>query len=68
LASTVLHVEGMTCNHCKMSVEQALKTLDGVKEAQVDLAAKTVAIEFDPGTVNEEGLKKTISATGYEVQ
>lgn len=68
MANTVIHVEGMTCTHCKMSVEKALKTLDGVQDAAVNLEAKTVAIDFDPAMVSAENLKKTISNTGYEVK
>lgn len=68
MANTVIHVEGMTCTHCKMSVEKALKTLDGVQGAAVNLEAKTVAIDFDPAVVSAENLKKTISNIGYEVK
>lgn len=68
MSSTVLHVEGMSCSHCKASVEKALKTLDGVNEANVSLEAKTVAIDFDPGVVNEDSLKRTIADAGYDVK
>jgi copper chaperone len=64
MAKAVIKIEGMSCNHCKMSVENALKTIEGVQNAVVDLGAKAVAIDFDPGTVNEMGLKKTISDAG----
>lgn len=31
-----IKVEGMTCNHCKSSVEGALNQLDGVNNAAVN--------------------------------
>lgn len=68
MANTVLQVEGMSCNHCKMSVEKALKTLDGVNNAAVDLAAKTVTIDHDPSVASETSLKQAISDAGYEVK
>jgi len=68
VSNTLLHVEGMSCSHCKASVEKALKTLDGVNEANVSLEAKTVSIDFDPGVVNEDSLKRTIADAGYEVK
>lgn len=68
MATSVIHVEGMSCNHCKMAVEKALKTIDGVQEAAVDLAAKTVSIDHDPSVITEEGLKKTINDAGYEAK
>ncbi len=68
MSTTVLHVEGMTCGHCKASVEKALKTLDGVQNASVNLDAKTVSIDYDPAVVDEGILKKAISDAGYEVK
>lgn len=68
MTSTVLHVEGMTCSHCKKAVESALKILDGVNEASVDLESKTVSIDYEPGVVNEEALKKNIMDAGYDVK
>lgn len=68
MANTIFRVEGMSCNHCKAAVEKALKTIDGVNEASVDLAAKTVAIDFDSAVTNESGLKRTISDAGYDVK
>ncbi len=40
-------VDGMMCNHCKMTVEKALKAVEGVTDAVVDLEAKTAAIQLD---------------------
>lgn len=68
MANALIGVEGMHCNHCKMAVEQALKTLDGVKEASADLASKTVSIEFDSTVITDSELKQTISDAGYEVK
>ncbi|HZY24575.1 MAG TPA: permease, partial [Bacteroidales bacterium] len=39
-----LHVEGMTCNHCKANVENSVKSSEGVEEATVDLLSGTVVI------------------------
>jgi copper chaperone len=38
MSETVLKIEGMTCMHCKMSIEKALKVVTGVTDAEVDLA------------------------------
>lgn len=39
-----LRVEGMSCNHCKMAVEKALRGVAGVSECSVDLGNKTVMV------------------------
>ena len=38
-------VSGMMCNHCRMHVEQALNSLDGVK-AEVSLDPAVARVEF----------------------
>ena len=35
-----MQISGMMCNHCKMTVEKALKAVPGVENVEVDLAAK----------------------------
>jgi len=43
----VLMVDGMMCNHCKMTVEKALKGVAGVTDAAVDLEKKTATITME---------------------
>lgn len=68
MANTILNVEGMTCSHCAHAVEQALKTIDGVQSASVNLEAKTVAIDYDSSVTNQDDLKRTITDAGYDVK
>ena len=63
--STVIKVAGMSCNHCKMAVEKALKGVPGVKAAQVDLEKKQAVVEGSP---QREELIKAIEEAGYEVE
>ncbi|GAW93734.1 copper chaperone CopZ [Calderihabitans maritimus] len=66
--TTVLKVEGMSCGHCKNAVENALKALDGVQKAEVDLQSKKVTVTYTPGKVNLDAMKKAIEDAGYEVK
>jgi len=61
-----LKVQGMSCNHCKMAVEKALKNI-GVSEAEVELAAGSVRVTYDPGAVNHEKIVAAIDQAGYKV-
>lgn len=36
MTEEVLKVQGMSCNHCKMAVEKAVKNLPGVSAAEVE--------------------------------
>ncbi|MFZ3578302.1 copper chaperone CopZ [Virgibacillus sp. DJP39] len=62
-----LNVQGMTCGHCKMSVEGALKKIDGVTAAEVNLEANSVDVTFDESKVNVDAMKEAIEDQGYDV-
>lgn len=63
----ILNVEGMSCSHCVNAVTNALNALDGVDKVDVDLAGKTVAVEFDGDKVSLEAIKDAIEEEGYDV-
>ena len=60
-----LHVEGMTCNHCKANVENSVKSSEGVEEASVDLLSGTVVIKGN--SFNLEKIKTGIENIGYTI-
>ncbi|WP_456300206.1 heavy metal translocating P-type ATPase [Salinimicrobium sediminilitoris] len=54
-------VTGMTCNGCRAHVEEALRKVDGVKSASVDLEKAEAVIEMDehiPWDILETALQK----------
>jgi hypothetical protein len=66
-----IKVEGMTCNHCKATVETNLKKMPGISDIKVDLASGNVVLEgenFDLAlaekTVNDLGYKYKGVVTG----
>ncbi len=62
----VLIVEGMSCGHCKAAVEKALKSVDGVENAVVDLSNKTADVTLTK-EVSNETLSKAVTDAGYDV-
>lgn len=62
-----LNVQGMSCGHCKTSVEGALNKLDGVSAAEVNLDAGKVDVTFDESKVNAGAMKEAIEEQGYDV-
>lgn len=56
-------IEGMTCNHCAMTVTNELATLKGVANIQVDPKAGTATLEVD-GVSNDE-LAAAVTEAGY---
>lgn len=61
---TTYAVNGMTCNHCKASVEKNVGAISGVKSVQVDLASKIVVIEADD--VSDDVVANTVNELGFE--
>jgi copper chaperone len=66
MESVLLSVKGMSCAHCKGVVEQTLKRVPGVIQADADVGAGTVAVHFDGEKVSLETLKEVIANAGYE--
>ena len=67
LNKETIQVEGMTCNHCKSSVEKAVRGLPGVLAAEVDLAAKKLTVEYDSKKSSVDDIKKTVEDIGFDV-
>jgi copper chaperone len=61
---TFLKIEGMTCMHCKMRVEKALKGVPGVTSVQVDLANKQAVVV---GSAEQAVMAKAVVEAGYKV-
>jgi copper chaperone len=67
IKQAVLKLEGMSCGHCKMTVEKALIATPGVRDAVVDLNAKTVKVTYVEDKTNLENMEKAIVDAGYKV-
>ncbi|UOQ83957.1 copper chaperone CopZ [Gracilibacillus salinarum] len=67
MGQKTLDVQGMTCGHCKMSVEGALNELDGVSAAEVNLKSGKVDVTFDESKVNVDAMKEAVEDQGYDV-
>lgn len=62
-----LNVEGMTCNHCKKAVTEAVEKLPGVDKVEVHLETGKVEIHYDNGKVTIADMTKAIEDQGYDV-
>ncbi len=62
-----LTVAGMMCASCVAHVEEAIKSLPGVKQVVVNLATGKAAVEFDPNRTTIPAMQKAVSEIGYHV-
>jgi Cu+-exporting ATPase len=58
-------IRGMTCAACAMRVERALKILQGVAVARVNLAAESVHVEYDAQVAQPQEIATSIAEAGY---
>ena len=58
-------VSGMTCDHCATSLEAALATMPGVREATVSYAKRHASVGIDAG-IQADTVIATIRAKGFD--
>jgi len=62
-----LEIEGMSCNHCRMRVENALKAVDGVEKVIVDLDSGKAEV-FSTKEIERNLLREIIEDAGYALK
>lgn len=58
-------IEGMMCNHCRMTVEKQLAAVAGVSSAAVDLETRTATVVCD-ASVTDEALFAAVEKKGFK--
>jgi copper chaperone CopZ len=64
MSTHTYRVNGMTCGGCAKHVEKALRKVDGVIVASVDVAKGTASVE---GAAAYEALSASVAEAGYEL-
>ncbi|MGG2088883.1 heavy metal translocating P-type ATPase [Priestia aryabhattai] len=64
---STLQITGMTCAACSNRIEKGLKKIEGVKEANVNLALERSIIIFDPSKTSPQVFEEKIEKLGYGV-
>ena len=60
-------VIGMACSVCSANVEKKLRSLKGINSASVSLASRTALVDYNPGIISLEDMKREISNAGYDL-
>ena len=66
MAETILTIEGMSCQHCVMSVKKALESISGV--SSVDVTIGNAKVTFDASKTNRDDITKAVVNAGYKVK
>ena len=62
-----LPITGMTCANCAANIERGVKKLKGVAEANVNFAAESAAVSFDPQQLQLQDVVEKINNSGFGV-
>jgi copper chaperone CopZ len=65
MISNELTINGMTCQHCVMSLKAALNKIKMLDVVEVQIGSARV--EYEAGQVNEEQLETAVKEAGYEL-
>ncbi len=60
----IMKIEGMSCGHCKATVEKTLNGFEGVY-ATVDLAEKCAVLEIS-GSIDEQAMMDAVNEAGFQ--
>lgn len=59
-------VDGMRCQGCETTIEQAVAQLSGVQDIKADFAAGTATVSFDPARTDPREIIEAIDSQGYQ--
>ena len=62
-----LHITGMTCTTCAVTVEKGLSDTPGIEKANVNAASEIAHVSYNPARVNLKKIKDTVTELGYGV-
>ncbi len=58
-------IENMTCALCPVTVKKAMEQVNGVQSVEIDFAAKSATVAFDPSVTNIEAIAAASTDAGY---
>jgi copper chaperone CopZ len=68
MATTVLNVPDISCEHSERTITNALTPVSGVRQVNVEIPGKQVRVEYDESQVNVDQMKTILQDEDYPVQ
>ena len=65
METLTLKLRGMSCASCARNVEQAISSVPGVSEANVNFGAEQATVKYNPQKTNLEKIQNAVEAAGY---
>ncbi|HEY0581434.1 MAG TPA: heavy-metal-associated domain-containing protein [Chloroflexota bacterium] len=68
MATTVLNVPDISCEHCERTITGALTPVAGVRSVNVDIPARQVRVDYDESVVDVNKMKDVLEEEDYPVE
>ena len=68
MATTVLNVPDISCEHCEHTITTALTPVEGVQSVSVDIPSHQVRVEYDAARIDVDKMKAILSEEEYPVE
>jgi copper chaperone len=68
MATTILNVPDISCEHCERTITNALTPVEGVRSVQVDIPVKQVRVDYDERQVSVDRMKEVLQEEEYPVE
>ncbi|HVA26120.1 MAG TPA: heavy-metal-associated domain-containing protein [Chloroflexota bacterium] len=68
MATAVLTVPDISCEHCEHTITQALSPVEGITSVRVDIPEKKVQVDYDASQVDVERMKAILADEDYPVE
>jgi Cu+-exporting ATPase len=66
MQTQTLTIGGMTCAACAARVEKAIRKLEGIESAAVNLATEKAAVVYHPQIIRLSAIREAIEKAGYQ--
>jgi copper chaperone len=68
MATTILNVPDISCEHCERTITGALSPVEGIRAVDVDIPARQVRVDYDKARVDVERMKAILQEEDYPVE
>jgi P-type Cu+ transporter len=65
METTTLRLEGMNCASCARQIEEAIQSVAGVSQCQVNFGAEQATVQYDSQQTNLGKIQQAVSDAGY---
>ena len=67
MATAMLSVPDISCEHCERTITEALTPVEGIQAVAVDIPAKRVRVDYDERAIDVDRMKAILAEEDYPV-